>query len=151
MPRKDQGWITFQATEEERQLLEEICQQTHRTKTEVLRELVRGLRQPFSVEVQNQSTRKAAKVQATSENLIPLPALPIGPKKSLRVSSRNVLKGIVKRVVMGAVNSEVTLEIVHQVELVSIITRTSVEELELSEGKEAYAVIKSSDVVIAMD
>ena len=67
------------------------------------------------------------------------------------MSSRNVLKGVVKRVVMGAVNSEVTLAIVHQVELVSIITRTSVEELELSEGKEAYAVIKSSDVVIAMD
>lgn len=147
MPRKDQGWITFQVTEEERQLLEEICQQTHRTKTEVLRELVRGLRQPSSVEVHHKPT----KVQPTSENLIPLPALPIGTKKSLRVSSRNVLKGVVKRVVMGAVNSEVTLEIVHQVELVSIITRTSVEELELSEGKEAYAVIKSSDVVIAMD
>ncbi len=147
MPRKDQGWITFQATEEERQLLEEICQQTHRTKTEVLRELVRGLKQPSAVEVHHKST----KAQTASESLIPLLALPIGPKKSLKVSSRNVLQGVVKRVVMGAVNSEVTLEIVHQVELVSIITRTSVEELELSEGKEAYAVIKSSDVVIAMD
>ncbi|MCY7274699.1 MAG: molybdopterin-binding protein, partial [Phormidesmis sp. CAN_BIN44] len=139
MPRKDQGWITFQATEEERQLLEEICQQTHRTKTDVLRELVRGLKQPSAVEVHHKST----KAQTASESLTPLPALPIGPKKSLRVSSRNILKGVVKRVVMGAVNSEVTLEIVHQVELVSIITRTSVEELELSEGKEAYAVIKS--------
>ncbi|MCY7275920.1 MAG: molybdopterin-binding protein, partial [Phormidesmis sp. CAN_BIN44] len=125
-----------------------ICQQTHRTKTEVLRELVRGLRQPSApIEVHHKST----KVQPTSESLVPLPALPIGSKKALRVSSRNVFKGVVKRVVMGAVNSEVTLKIVHQVELVSIITRTSGEELELSEGKEAYAVIKSSDVVIAMD
>jgi molybdopterin-binding protein len=150
MPRKDQGWITFQVAEEERQLLEEICQQTQRTKTEVLRELVRGLSQPsVAVEVRQKSNRKTATAQMTPP--ISLPAVPTSPKKSLRVSSRNVLKGVVKGVVMGAVNSEVTLEIVHQVELVSIITRTSVEELELSEGKEAYAVIKSSDVVIAID
>jgi molybdopterin-binding protein len=150
MPRKDQGWITFQVAEEERQLLEEICQQTQRTKTEVLRELVRGLSQPaIPVEVRQKSNRKAASAQTAQ--LIPLPALPTSPKKSLRVSSRNVLKGVVKGVVKGAVNSEVTLKIVHQIELVSIITRTSVEELELSEGKEAYAVIKSSDVAIAID
>ena len=136
--------------EEERQLSEEICQQTQRTKTEVLRELVRGLSQPsVSVEVRQKSNRKTANTQTAPPTA--LPALPASPKKSLRVSSRNVLKGVVQGVVMGAVNSEVTLKIVHQVELVSIITRTSVEELELSEGREAYAVIKSSDVVIAID
>jgi len=151
MPRKDQGWITFQVTEDERQLLEEICQQTQRTKTEVLRELVRGLSQaPVPTEVHQKSNRKTPKAQVSPE-LPFLSDLPTNPKKSLRVSSRNVLKGVVKSVVMGAVNSEVTLKIVQQVELVSIITRTSVEELELGEGQEAYAVIKSSDVVIAVD
>lgn len=44
MPRKDQGWITFQTSEEERQLLEEICRVSQRTKTEVLREMLRGLK-----------------------------------------------------------------------------------------------------------
>ncbi|MFM7427121.1 MAG: transporter, partial [Elainella sp.] len=34
MPRKAQGWITFQSSEEERQILEQVCQQTQRTKTE---------------------------------------------------------------------------------------------------------------------
>jgi len=151
MPRKDQGWITFQVAEEERQLLEEICQQTQRTKTEVLRELVRGLSQSsVPTEVHQKSNRKTTKAQISPEPPS-LPILPTSPKKFLRVSSRNVLKGVVKSVVMGAVNSEVTLEIVQQVELVSIITRTSVEELELSEGRAAYAVIKSSDVVIAID
>ncbi|MHC5720769.1 MAG: TOBE domain-containing protein, partial [Nostoc sp.] len=72
-------------------------------------------------------------------------------KKPLKVSSRNILKGVVTRVVTGAVNSEVTLEIVHKVMLTSIITRVSVEELGLSEGKEAYAVIKSNDIVIASE
>ncbi|MFN6035653.1 MAG: transporter, partial [Dolichospermum sp.] len=44
MPRKSQGWVTFQISEEERQILEEFCQNSQRTKTEILRELVRGLR-----------------------------------------------------------------------------------------------------------
>ena len=52
--------------------------------------------------------------------------------------------------VKGSVNTEVTLEIVHRVELTSIITTTSAETLELAAGKAAYAVIKANDVVIAI-
>ncbi len=69
----------------------------------------------------------------------------------MKVSSRNILKGIVKKVTTGAVNTEITLEIVHRVELTSMITRVSAEELGLSEGVEAYAVIKSNDIVIARE
>ncbi|WP_442944303.1 hypothetical protein [Nostoc sp.] len=43
MPRKDQGWITFQSSREELQLLEQYCQRFQRTKTDVLRSLVRTL------------------------------------------------------------------------------------------------------------
>jgi hypothetical protein len=43
MPRKEQGWITFQSSDEERQILEQICQRTRRTKTEILRELIRQI------------------------------------------------------------------------------------------------------------
>jgi len=43
MPRKDQGWITFQLSPEERQLLEQYCKQFKRTKTEVLRSLLLSL------------------------------------------------------------------------------------------------------------
>ena len=75
----------------------------------------------------------------------------LSEKKLLKVSSRNILKGVVKRVVTGAVNSEVTLEIVQKVELTSIITKVSADELELAEGREAYAVIKSNDIVIARE
>ena len=51
MPRKDQGWITFQTSEEERQLLEGICHQSQRTKTEVLREMLRGLKEAANAHV----------------------------------------------------------------------------------------------------
>lgn len=65
--------------------------------------------------------------------------------------ARNSLKGTVKKVVPGTVNTEVILEIAPGVELVSIITKSSAEKLGLAEGKEAYAVIKSSDVIVAVE
>lgn len=73
------------------------------------------------------------------------------PKRPFKVSSRNVLEGKIKRMIKGSVNTEVTLEIVHAVELTSIITTTSAETLALAEDKTAYAVIKSSDVVIGIE
>lgn len=69
----------------------------------------------------------------------------------MKVSSRNALKGTVKKLVPGAINTEITLEVAPGVEVVAIITKSSVERLNLSEGKEAVAVIKASDVVIAVD
>jgi molybdopterin-binding protein len=69
----------------------------------------------------------------------------------MKLSARNVLKGKVVRVVKGAVNAEVTLELPGGEQLVSIITNTSVENLGLTEGKEAYAVIKASNIMVAID
>ncbi len=69
----------------------------------------------------------------------------------MKISARNVLKGKVKKVIHGAVNSEVTLELPGGLEVVSIITKTSAENLGLAERKEVYAVIKASNVMIATD
>lgn len=67
------------------------------------------------------------------------------------ISARNVLKGKVKKVVAGAVNSEITVELPEGIEIVSIITKSSAERLGLTEGKEVAAVIKASNVMIATD
>lgn len=139
MPRKEQGWITFQTSDEERKILEEFCQESQRTKTEILRELVRGLTKQSSIVSEDQDNNW------TDDSAILIKRRPI------KVSSRNVLKGVIKKIVTGSVNTEVTLEIVHKVELTSMITRVSAEDLGLAEGKEAYAVIKSNDIVIAKD
>ncbi|NJK61640.1 MAG: TOBE domain-containing protein [Synechococcaceae cyanobacterium SM2_3_1] len=69
----------------------------------------------------------------------------------MNVSARNLLKGRVSQIVLGAVNVEVTLEIAPGLEVTSVITKASAERLGLEVGKEAYAVIKSSDVMIAVD
>ena len=69
----------------------------------------------------------------------------------MRISARNQLKGKVKKITRGAVNSEITLELAGGVEIVSIITNSSVTNLDLKEGKEVYGVIKASNVMIAAD
>lgn len=69
----------------------------------------------------------------------------------MRISARNILKGTVKSVEHGAVNSEVVIQLPGGQEIVSIITKSSAESLGLSVGKEASAVIKASEVMIATD
>ncbi len=69
----------------------------------------------------------------------------------MKISARNVLKGKVVKVVSGAVNSEITLELPGGAQVVSIITNESVKTLGLSVGKDAYAVIKASNVMVAVD
>jgi molybdopterin-binding protein len=62
-----------------------------------------------------------------------------------------MLKGKVKEVKPGAVNSEVTVALAGGNEIVSVITKASAERLGLAKGKEVYAVIKASNVMIAID
>jgi molybdopterin-binding protein len=69
----------------------------------------------------------------------------------MKISARNVLKGKVKKLVAGAVNSEVTIQLPGGMEIVSIITKSSVRNLGLKKGKSVYAVIKASNVMIATD
>jgi len=69
----------------------------------------------------------------------------------MKISARNVLKGKIKKIIPGAVNSEVIIEISSGQEIVSVITKESVASLGLKEGKEVYAVIKASNVMIAID
>lgn len=69
----------------------------------------------------------------------------------MKISARNMLKGRVKTVTKGAVNAEVTIELGGGQEIVSIITNRSVEKLGLAPGKEAFAVVKASNVMIAVE
>jgi molybdopterin-binding protein len=61
------------------------------------------------------------------------------------------VKGTVKKIVPGAVNTEVVIEIAPGVEITSVITKSSAESLGLTVGGSAYAVVKASNVMIAVD
>jgi len=69
----------------------------------------------------------------------------------MKLSARNQLKATVRSVTHGAVNSEVVLELPGGAQLVSIITRSSAESLGLEPGSEAYAVVKASNIMVAVD
>ena len=71
--------------------------------------------------------------------------------RMMKISARNVLKGKVKQVKAGAVNTEVIVELPGGAEIVSVITKESAENLKLAKGKAVYAVIKASNVMIAVD
>jgi molybdopterin-binding protein len=69
----------------------------------------------------------------------------------MKISARNMLKGKVKSLIKGPVSSEVSVELPGGDIIVSVITRTSADNLNLVEGKEVYVVIKASNVMIATD
>ncbi|HNR64742.1 MAG TPA: molybdopterin-binding protein [Atribacterota bacterium] len=69
----------------------------------------------------------------------------------MKISARNMLKGKIKAITEGTVNDEIIIELPGGMEITSVITRSSVQNLALVVGKEVYAVIKSSNVMIAVD
>lgn len=69
----------------------------------------------------------------------------------MQISARNSLKGKIKSIEDGAVNTQVVIELSNGMEVVAIITKDSAERLNLTTGKEVYAVVKASDVMIAVD
>lgn len=69
----------------------------------------------------------------------------------MKVSARNIMKGKVKAVKTGAVNDEVVVELLGGSEIVSIITKSSAENLDLAPGKKVYAIVKASNVMIGVD
>ncbi len=69
----------------------------------------------------------------------------------MKISARNVLKGKVVRVTAGAINAEIVIELTGGDQIISMITKESAEKLGLAKGKEVYAVIKASNVMVAID
>ena len=67
----------------------------------------------------------------------------------LRTSARNALRGTIVRLDDGAVTVEVVLSLGDGVEIISVITRRSAEELGLALGKPVVALVKSSVVILA--
>ena len=66
----------------------------------------------------------------------------------MKISARNQLKGVITNVAEGAVNGVVTIDLGGN-QVKADITMESINELGLAEGKEAYAIIKATNVMFA--
>jgi molybdopterin-binding protein len=69
----------------------------------------------------------------------------------MKISARNVFKGTVKSMLPGMVTTEVIIKVSPSLEVASVITKSFAKSLDLKVGDTAYAVIKSSDVMVATD
>jgi len=69
----------------------------------------------------------------------------------MKISAKNQLKGKIKSITSGAVNSEIVIELPGGVTITSIITKGSEQELGLKVGGAAYAIIKASNVIVGVD
>lgn len=72
-------------------------------------------------------------------------------KKPAKSSARNQFRGHVSAIKAGAVNDEIELSIVGGQKLLASITRDSTEELGLRIGSDAFALIKSSSVILVTE
>lgn len=69
----------------------------------------------------------------------------------MKLSARNTIKGKIKNVILGPVSAEVALSVAPGIEIVAVISTPSAKALKLKKGKKAYAVIKASSVMVAVD
>lgn len=69
----------------------------------------------------------------------------------MKLSARNVLPGKIISVKKGPVSSLVVIEIAPGVKITSSVTANAVADLKLRKGSTAYAVIKSSSVMLGVD
>lgn len=69
----------------------------------------------------------------------------------MKISARNQIKGKIVKITEGAVNTEVVIEIAGGQQITSVVTKTSAQNLGLAVGKEAYAIVKASEVMIGTE
>lgn len=69
----------------------------------------------------------------------------------MKISARNQIRGRIVEVAKGATTAHVRIDIGGGAVITASITNEAVDELKLSQGDEAYAVVKASDVMIAVD
>ncbi|MDK2777142.1 MAG: TOBE domain-containing protein [Pseudomonadota bacterium] len=83
--------------------------------------------------------------------LVEANAVMLSRDRNIRVSARNKLLGVVKRITTGAVNSDIVLDIGDSKSLSLLMTNTSADDLELHEGDEVCAFFKSSSVILLVE
>lgn len=69
----------------------------------------------------------------------------------MKISARNVFEGEVKSIEIGAIMSNVKIEVTSPEIITAIITKESIENLGLKEGDKVSAIIKSTEVMVAKD
>lgn len=100
--------------------------------------------------LERSSATAAAKHVAALERLRKSDGKPQHGEKDMRISARNRLKGKIVEVTKGQTTAHVRLDIGGSI-VTAAITNEAVDDLGLKVGMQAYAVVKASDVMVAID
>ena len=74
-----------------------------------------------------------------------------GTERVAGISARNQIAGIVVSVKKGAVNGHVAIETADGARIMGSITNEAIDELGLAEGGKALAIVKATDVIVAVE
>lgn len=69
----------------------------------------------------------------------------------MKISARNNLKGIVKSIEEGLITSKVVIDLGNGNEIISIISKDAISDLSLEVGKKAFAIVKSTEVIVGVE
>ncbi|HOG73613.1 MAG TPA: TOBE domain-containing protein [Methanofastidiosum sp.] len=69
----------------------------------------------------------------------------------MKISARNSMEGVIKAIKKGEVAATVKVEVTKPALITSMITREAVEALGLKEGQKVRVIVKSTEVMIAVD
>lgn len=99
--------------------------------------------------IDREHTRFVAALDQQSENITDDYLLI--KRMGMKTSARNQFLGKVNRVVSGAVNDEIELIVTGGHKITAIVTHESTQDLGLASGSEAFALIKSSSIIVVVD
>ena len=68
----------------------------------------------------------------------------------MQISARNQLNGKIIKLTKGVVNAEVVIKLSGGEQIAAVITKESAQRLKLAKGKEVFAVVKASDVMVGL-
>jgi molybdopterin-binding protein len=69
----------------------------------------------------------------------------------MKTSARNQFSGTIREIIKGPVSAEVSIEVAPGLRVVAVISARSADALGLTVGKKAYALVKASNVIVAVD
>lgn len=105
----------------------------------------------LTVIITNQSLRSLGLFVGREAFALIKASTPVLMIDDIRTSARNQIPGTVIAIDIGAVNSEIILDLGNGKSLVAIVTNASVEQMELKIGERVFALVKSSQIILGTE
>ncbi len=109
-----------------------------------------GIKSPIIAIIPNNAVTDLSLQKGTSVHVVfSSSSVMLSAERSLKISARNQIHGVVNRIEKGAVNSEISVKTENGKTICANINNSSLEQLKLKTGTKVSALIKASSVILA--